>query len=302
MNSNDYKAIFAQVRSARSADPNRLEVILMKKSTRTIHRRPILIAAAIALAVLLSVSAYAIVTLLSPAQVAREIGDNALAAAFENGKGTLIDESVTSHGYILTLHGMTSGKNLSDFCPDADAEQTAVVFSVRRENGRAVGSDIANNGVPFTSAVFFSGYKPWMFSSFMLGMGASAFEKDGVYYMVLNIDDSIEMLADRAVTFGIWDFDLGFAPGSALLRMKEDGTISFVDGLQKAHAMFTLPLDPAKADPARVARILEELGYSEADIAFMRDPNAVPPDGGIPDETAPAADEAVLFGWSEARD
>jgi len=253
-----------------------MEVIMHNKPAHKPSRKPILIVVAVVLAALLSVTAYAIVTLLSPAQVAREIGDSALAQAFEDGRGTLINESVTSYGYVLALHGMTSGKNLSSFYPDVDTEQTALVFSVRREDGRPMGTDIVNNGVPFTSAVFFSGYKPWMFSSFMLGMGASAFEKDGVYYMVLNVDESIEMLADRTVSFGIWDFDLGFAPGSELLTLREDGTVAFVDGLQKAHAMFTLPLDPVKADPAKVTQILEALGILEEDPQAGENPGGRP--------------------------
>jgi len=273
MNKNDYKTMFTQVQSVHSSNPNKLEVIMNNKQKHTIHRKPILVIAAIALALLLSVSAYAIVTLLGPAEVARETGDKSLVAAFEDGNGTLINESVISHGYILTLMGMTTGKNLSSFYPEVDTEQTAMVFSVRREDGRAVGSDIANNGIPFTSAVFFSGYKPWQFSSFSLGTGASALEKDGVYYMVLNINDSIEMLADRTVSFGIWDWDLGFAPGSELLTMLEDGTIAFVEGLQKAHAMFTLPLDASKADPARVEQFLKERGLIE-DGEVQSDDNA----------------------------
>ena len=265
----EYKAMFAQVQSVHSANQDKLEVIMNNKPRHKPGRKPILAVLAILLAAVLSISAYAIVTLLTPAEVAREIGDGALAQAFEDGRGTLLNESVSSQGYVFTLHGMTSGKNLSSFYPGADTGQTALVFSVRREDGRAMDTDIANNGVPFTSGVFFSGYKPWMFSSFMLGMGASAFEMDGVYYMVLNVDDNIEMLADRTVSFGIWDFDLGFAPGSELLTLREDGTVAFADGLRKAHAMFTLPLDASKADPARVEQALKALGITEEDLAWQ---------------------------------
>jgi len=292
----DYKAMFSQVQSAHAAQPNKLEELIMDdKAKHRITRRPVLVIAAIVLAALLSVSAYAIVTLLTPAQVAREIGDKALAAAFEDGKGTLINESVTSHGYIFTLHGMTSGKNLSDFYPnaDADTEQTFLVFSARRADGSPIKPADLKNGFPFMSGAFFSGYKPWMFSSFLLGSGVSALEKDGVYYMLFNVDDNIEMLADRTVTFAIWDGDLGIAPGAALLKMEDDGTIAFVDGLDKAHAMFTLPLDASKADPAKVERILEELGMTEEDIAFMQDPNAVY-------EEPADLEDAGAYEWSEA--
>ena len=258
MNKNGYKAMFAQVQSVHSAQPNKLEVIMDNKAKRKFTRRPVLVIAAVALAVLLSVSAYAIVTLLSPAQVARESGYTALAAAFEDGKGTRIDETVVSEGYVFTLMGMTSGKNLLNHTV-MDAEKTFIVLSVRREDGQPV---TVENGMPVSFGVFFEGYKPWQFSSFVLGAGGSVIERDDAFYLVHVIDENIEMLADRTVVFGVWDTALGFAPSAGLLNMAQDGTISFAQGLEKPHAMFTLPLDASKADPARVERVLGELGLT----------------------------------------
>ena len=237
----------------------------MNKTKVRTHRKPILVSIAIALALLLSVSAYAIVTLLSPAQVAREIGDDALAEAFEEGKGVLIEAQAASHGYIFMLHGMINGEYLLEQYPDAEAGKSALVFSVRREDGQPISMD---NGIPFVAGAFFSGYKPWILSSFMLGAGGGAMEKDGVFYMILNIDENLEMLADRTVTYGIWDCDLGIAPGPELFTKQEDGTIVFVDGLQRAHAMFTLPLAASKADPVKVEQMLEENGIPLEDALY----------------------------------
>ena len=258
----EYRAVFSQVQSADSAHPNKMEVI-MNKTTHRIPRKPFLIAAAIALALLLSVSAYALVTLLTPAQVARETGNDELAQAFEEGKGVLIEAQETSHGYIITLHGMVNGAYLVEQYPGAEAGTSAMVFSVRREDGQPIDPDGLSNGIPFMAGAFFSGYKPWMFSSFTMGSGASVMEKDGVYYILFNIDENIEMLADQPVMFGIWDSELGIAPSAELLTKQEDGTIAFADGLQKAHAMFTLPLVASKADPAKVAKMLEDFGITE---------------------------------------
>jgi hypothetical protein len=263
MNKDDYKAMFAQVQSVHSADPNKLEVLMNNKSTHKIHSKPLIVALAILLVAALSFGAYAIVTLLSPAQVARELGHDALAAAFEDGRGALINETVRSEGYIFTLMGMTAGKNLSDYL-DADAARTFLVVSVHREDGQPVGVS-PEKGLPFASGVFFSGFKPWQMSSFMLGSGGSAFDRDGVLYLVFGIDENIEMLADHTVSFAIWDVELGFAPSAEVITMLDDGTITFVDGLQKGRAMFALPLDASRADPARVAQILEELENPQTD-------------------------------------
>jgi len=263
MNKSEYKAVLAQVQSAYSAHPNKLEVIMNKTKYRT-HRKPLLVAIAITLALLLSVSAYAIVTLLTPAQVAREIGDNALAEAFESGKGTFIGAKAASDGYIITLQGMTTGKNIQEYA-DVDAERTAIVFSVQREDGNPV--RYIDQDISFMPCAFFAGYKPWMVNSIMLGSGAQTFEKDGVFYMVMEIDDNLEMFAGQTVYLGIWDASLGF-PGSAVLTVDADGAITFVEGLQKAHAMFALPLDPARADPARIERVLQENGIPLEDARY----------------------------------
>jgi len=270
VNKDDYKAVFAQVQSVHSTNQDKLEVIMSHKTKHKVNRKPILVLAAVLLAALLSVSAYAIVTLLSPAEVAREAGHDALAEIFENGKGTVINETVKSKDYIFTLMGMTAGENLGEYglvC----TEKTALVVSIRRADGTPLDTMEGFAG-QFGSGVFFSGYKPWQVSSFMLGMGGSAFDRDGVLYLVLEIGSDIEMFADRIANYAIWATggDIGFAPGAEVLRMEEDGTISFTDGLTVAHAMFTLPLDPAKADPARVLQVLEERGFTEEDIAFMQ--------------------------------
>ena len=258
MNKHDYKAMFSQVRSVASAHPNKMEVIMMNRHKHKLPRKPILVLAALAILAALSVTAYALVALLSPAEIARELGHDAIAQAFESGEGTLINESVTSQGYVFTLMGLTSGKNLDFF--ESEGEQTVLLFAVRREDGQpvSVASD-SGTSLHFRSCAVFSGCQPWTFNSFTLGFSfAAAHIRDGVYYMALGIDDNLEMLADHTVCYAIWDGDLGF-PSSELFAMAQDGTISFADGLQKPRAMFTLPLDPAKADPARVARLVEAL-------------------------------------------
>jgi len=274
MNRKDYKAMFSQVQSIHSAHSEKLEVIMNRKSANRTHKKPVMVLLALLLVALLSVSVYAIATLLSPAEVAREIGDNALAKAFEDGEGTIIGGTAVSDGYIITLQGMTSGKNILEYVDEnaeqnaitfVDAERTAIIFSVQREDGNPV--RYIDQDISFMPCVFFSGYKPWMVNSMTLGSGGQTFEKDGVFYMVVEIDENIEMFADRTVYCGIWDASMGF-PGSAVFTMGGDGTITFVDGLQKAHAMFTLPLDPDWADPARVERIIEEMGISKEDLGL----------------------------------
>ena len=56
-------------------------------------------------------------------------------------------------------------------------------------------------------------------------------------------------------------FYQGTAPDRDTFTMAEDGTISFVNGFEGPRALFTLPLDAGKADPAAVERFMDESGF-----------------------------------------
>ena len=261
-----YKAMFARVQSVHSANPNKMEVIMNNRPKRTIHRKPILAIVAITIIAALSVTAYAIVTLLTPAEIARELGHDALAQAFENGEGILIEESVASKGFVFTLHGMATGENLLAFYEEAEDSKTMLVLSVRRENGRPMdyfNPETIIGDTYFSYCVVFEGFKPWLISSRTIGgTGGQMFEKDGVLYVLLDCS-SFDIFADRNPSFVVWNaVEIGIGPGSELFQMRENGSIAFADGMQVARAMFRLPLDPAKADPAKVEQLLKEHGVA----------------------------------------
>ena len=43
--------------------------------------------------------------------------------------------------------------------------------------------------------------------------------------------------------------------------MAEDGTIAFAENFEGPRALFTLPLDESKADPAAVEQFMDESGF-----------------------------------------
>lgn len=91
-------------------------------------------------------------------------------------------------------------------------------------------------------------------NNWTLNAGASGMAKDGVYYYLLDTQ-SIEMFADRTVYMAFYE---GFVPSNEIFTVAEDGTIAFADDFTGVHALFTLPLDPAKADPAAADAFLAE--------------------------------------------
>jgi hypothetical protein len=274
-----YKAAFSKVQSACT---NKMEVITMNlnnqhENTGAFRRRGIkksvVAAVAVALIAALSITTYALVSRrLSPAEVADELGQGALAESFRDGDAIIIEETVISGGRIVTLHGITIGSGLDEYVGtdvgeyvgELERDRTYIVFSVANEDGTPI--DYVNTHPHFMSTVFFEGYRPWLLSSWSLGMGASGFEHDGVFYKILQMNESIEMLADRTVYLGIWDgIELGMVPfHEAILFDENDGTISFAEGLQAMHAMFVLPLDPEKADFEALRNYMEERGELES--------------------------------------
>jgi len=270
MNKQDYKATFSQVQSVHASHPNKMEVIMNNKPKHRIPRKPLLVIAAIAIIAALSVGAYALVALLTPAEVARELGHGALAEAFENGECVLINKSVTSEGYVFTLHGMATGANLLSFYEEVEDSKSIMVLSVRRENGSPMDffdPETVIGDTYFAYCVVFEGLSPWQVSSRTIGgTGGQMFEKDGVLYVLLDCTN-FEIFAHRNPTFAVWDMNNAgsMAPGAGVFQMKADGSIAWADGMQAARAMFTLPLDPAKADPAKVAQLVEALENPVAD-------------------------------------
>lgn len=205
------------------------------------------------LAVVLAISAAAVL-LLRPSDVARELKDPALAAAFESDNAVALDATVESEGYSITLAGVVSGRNLSDsdFYEDAEAARTYAVVSVRHTDGTPM--EDVNTELVMTPLI--SGYAPSAVNAWTLGGGFQAFNKEGVAYYLFDYQ-SLEMFADRTVYLAVYQ---GFAPSAAEFDMADDGAISFTDSVSGPHALFTLPMDETRADPAAVERFFTENG------------------------------------------
>ena len=114
----DFQARTIELLRRQAREPSKKECMTMKRKT---IQRCAAIAAAIAL---LTVSAYAAVTWLSPSQVADELGQTALAEAFESETAVFINQSVETGDYRVTLAGLVSGRGLSGWQQDLDQSRT----------------------------------------------------------------------------------------------------------------------------------------------------------------------------------
>ena len=272
MNRKDYRAAFDAVpfsadferrtlQRLAAANPTTEKERTMMHMTR-LKKTALLAAAAVAL---LAVTVSAAVAWLTPAQVAEELNDPLLAEAFQSEDAVILNETQTAGDYTVTLLGMVSGKNISQWCADAEARRTYAVVSVARTDGTPLTED--NYGIyatspdgDFTITPLVSGYDPRAVNVFTLGGGCSSFLRDGRAYYVLDTRN-LEFVADHTGVLALYE---GFAvPSYERFPAAEDGSLSMQGDV--VGCLFTLPLDESLADPDAAQAFLEELGMGEPD-------------------------------------
>lgn len=255
MNREQYRAAFDQVKFRDGFQRETANLLLSRAAqrqekensmnTKQIKRAPLIAAA---LAAVLVVSAAAATLLLRPTDVARQVGNDALAAAFESPGAVEIGQSVESGDYRFTFSGLVSGAGLSGLAEDTDAQRTYAVVAAQRLDGQPM-DDEEQAGITATPLV--SGYLPWSVNAWSLNGGYTRFFQDGVTYYLYEYD-SLEVFAGRTVYLAVYE---GFAPNADMFDIAADGAITFRDSFTAPHALFTVPLDPAKADPSALAEL-----------------------------------------------
>lgn len=230
-------------------------------------RMKIIIAAAVAVFLLTS-TAFAAVIFLRPDEVAQSFGETAIADAFRSEDAIVINESRQSNGYKFTLMGIVSGEGLEGIRTDAE-ERSYVVLSIEHVDGIPFAPE---DGCPVTITPLIDSYEPWRWSIYTLDAYRMDTTEGGIRYCLISTD-SLEIFADHRVSIAVFD---GIAPGRDVFAMNEEGVISYNDSYTGTRAMFDLPLDPSKADPAAaqalVARWEAECAGEDAATAYVDEP------------------------------
>ena len=204
LNRDEYRSAFDELSFSADFQERTAELLrtrareLEKERTEMMFAKPkkmaVLIAACIAL---LAVSVSAAVLLMTPAQVAEEHNQPLLAEAFQGPDAILIDETVESGDYAITLMGLVSGRNLDVLNQDLEADHTYSVLALRRLDGTAL-TNQDFDFISYTMTPLAAGCSPTAVNNWTLGAGASGLARDGVFYYLLDTQ-SIEMFADRTV-------------------------------------------------------------------------------------------------------
>lgn len=235
----------------------------MQKNVRKLIPIPLLV---VILTLLMSISVFAAWKILSPHEVAQELGDDGLNTAFQAEDAFKIKETVTSQGYSITFLGVVSGEGLSDFngsAHDIYPERTYAVVAISMEDGSPMPatSDDEFGEINFFISPLIKGETPWWCNIVTMHGSYSEMVINGVMYRLIECDD-IEIFADRGLYLCV--SSTRFYSQEAYNYNEESGEITPNPEFDGVNILFDLPLDPSKADPEKAEKHLQKL-YSDDD-------------------------------------
>ncbi|MCI8336606.1 MAG: hypothetical protein HFI72_05565 [Peptococcaceae bacterium] len=232
--------------------PKEEEIIPMTMERTT--KKPIktiLLAAAFVAA--MSATAFAAYQYLTAGEVAEQLGDKKLAAQLAGSD--FAPQTMTDGPYRATVLGVVSGENISDFQPDT--------WDVAPGNTYAVVAVEKTDGTPMTFddeilvTPLIQGQTPWQYNIFTMYHGSAQMQiVDGVLYRIVEFDD-IQCFADRQVYLAV--LGEAFLDNSSYQMDEATGVITPKADYDGCNILFTLPLDPKKADPQKAEQILKAI-------------------------------------------
>lgn len=240
------QSIIAQAKEDHSMKPNKI-----KKFTAIACSAALVLAAG-------SVSIYAARKLLLPKAVEKHFADPGLFDAFSGEDAVLINETQSYGGYDVTLLGVVSGKNLSkSLVSSSDGihkDRTYAVVSIRHSDLTPMLSSSTEES--FLVSPLIQGYDPNHYNIFTMTGASSFWVEDGVQYRIAECDN-IEMFADHAIYLCVSEGS--FYNQDAYTFDEATGTIARNESYDGLNALFSLPLDPSKADPKAAEQMIRSI-------------------------------------------
>lgn len=240
-----------------------IEQLKIRNGGKRVYRKRFSAGAiAVAIALVMSLTAVAATQLFNSKQVVEHMGDRILASAFDSSDAIEINQTASSGDYHFTLHGIVSGSGLSELegsAAEIHPERTYAVVSITRQDGKPMPhtSDPEYGEEPFFISPFVKGQKPWQVNIATMGGSYSDTVIDGVMYRLIECD-GVVMFADKGVYLAI-SSGSPFYSSDAFAYNESTGEISAKTDYDGASLLFELPLDQAKADPAKAEAYLEKL-------------------------------------------
>lgn len=216
-------------------------------------------------------SAHAAWKYLKPEQVVEKTEDKKLADAFRGEGSISINERQSYGGYAVTLLGLTSGKNISQFTYESNGEikeeRTYAVVAIENDDSAQMADSEQINSLEGASEFFVSplikGEDPRVINLYCMNGASTAMLEDGILYQIVDCDN-LEVFAGRGVYLSV--NKSGFFESEAYHFDKESGEITRDESYTGLNALFRLPLDESGADEAAAQAQLRQW-EKEADAA-----------------------------------
>lgn len=237
----------------------------------------------------LSGTVYAAWRLYTAEETARQMNDRKLAGAFREeagweDAGQQADQGETQSygGYQVTLLGVVSGRDISDYPmgsgEDIQTDRTYAVVAIQRVDGNPMSAEEDS----FFVSPLIQGYDPVSYNAATMRGAATRFEEEGVLYWLVSCSN-VEYFADHRIYLCVTDTD--FYRKGLYIYDETDGSISRREDYDGLNALFTLELDAGKADPAAAQALLEE-NWALAENGAAEENGAATETETVPEPTA----------------
>lgn len=224
-------------------------------------RMPMVAAAALTI-LALSGTALAASRFLGTENVAEKFEDYKLADAFKGKDAVSINKTVQSDQYDITLLGIVSGTEISDYIATGDDEilsdRTYAVVAIANTNGTPMPSTSDENygQEPFFVSPLIKGLKPWQYNIATMNGGYQDFVEDGIMYRLIECNN-VEMFADRGIYLCV--SDTTFYNVDAYDYDELTGAITPNSEYEGINVLFDLPIDISKANREKADAYINEM-------------------------------------------
>lgn len=225
------------------------------------RRMPMVAAAALTI-LALSGTALAASRFLRTEKVAEKFEDYKLADAFKGKDAVSINKTVQSGQYDITLLGIVSGTEISDYIATGDEEilsdRTYAVVAIANTDGTPMPSTSDENygQEPFFVSPLIKGLKPWQYNIATMNGGYQDFVEDGILYRLMECNN-VEMFADRGIYLCV--SDTTFYSVDAYDYDELTGEITPNSEYEGINVLFDLPIDISKANREKADAYISEM-------------------------------------------
>lgn len=237
-----------------------------KKSSVKSWKHAAVAAAAIAVTMVSSITAYAAWRYFSAKDVAAEIADNRLAQEFEQNNWMDECETQTYGNYDITLLGIVSGDEISSHLSktdsgEIDGDKTYMAVAIAHSDGTPMPDSSKTDEEQFYVSPYIEGLDPARYNASVLGGNNTLFVSDGIQYRLLETDN-IECFADRKIYIGVSEGEA--YDDKAYVYDSVSGDISRNESYEGVNALFTLSIDSNLADQKKAAEVIAAMDNYEA--------------------------------------